>query len=279
VDGRGPVECALKACIAKGTERYEFPDKKRVDASYTHNLQELVKLAGLEGLRLERAGNAIWPAYSPPLCAPNVPRLTSIRKRKAAFCGSSASLLTNEASTVRTPDVVEFAVSPQVGQAVLAFARSYSSSDPKFSAGGQAAPPAPPAKLSHRKEWLSPFSPPGRNCGAISGVLTVVDSASRVAKWKAQIESLHAEMDGLREKYPQLVQHLERFRTFPPAHPTTPAGAGARVRREGRPSRSAGTSDGSAPEDGREFQGFTAAQELNAKAEAVAKALRQRLVE
>jgi hypothetical protein len=31
--------------------------------------------------------------------------------------------------------------------------------------------------------------------------------------------------------------------------------------------------------DGREFQGFTAAQELNAKAEAVAKALRQRLVE
>ena len=23
------VECALKACIAKGTRRYEFPDKKR----------------------------------------------------------------------------------------------------------------------------------------------------------------------------------------------------------------------------------------------------------
>jgi hypothetical protein len=31
-------------------------------------------------------------------------------------------------ATVRTPDVVEFAVSPQVGQAVLAFARSYSNS-------------------------------------------------------------------------------------------------------------------------------------------------------
>jgi hypothetical protein len=30
----------------------------------------------------------------------------------------------------RTPDVVKFAVSPQVGQAVLAFARSYSSSGP-----------------------------------------------------------------------------------------------------------------------------------------------------
>jgi hypothetical protein len=38
----------------------------------------------------------------------------------------------------RLPDVVEFAMSPQVGQAVLAFARSHSSSDPKFSAGGQA---------------------------------------------------------------------------------------------------------------------------------------------
>ena len=32
------VECALKACIAKATLRHEFPDKKRVDLSYTHNL-------------------------------------------------------------------------------------------------------------------------------------------------------------------------------------------------------------------------------------------------
>jgi HEPN domain len=29
------VECALKACIAKGTRRYEFPDKKRVEDSYS----------------------------------------------------------------------------------------------------------------------------------------------------------------------------------------------------------------------------------------------------
>jgi len=42
------VECALKACIAKSTRRYDFPDKQRVDASYTHSLRELVKLAGLE---------------------------------------------------------------------------------------------------------------------------------------------------------------------------------------------------------------------------------------
>jgi hypothetical protein len=32
------VECALKACIAKRTERHEFPEKKRVIESYSHNL-------------------------------------------------------------------------------------------------------------------------------------------------------------------------------------------------------------------------------------------------
>lgn len=42
------VECALKVCIAKETQRYEFPEKKRVDASYTHNLKELVKTARLQ---------------------------------------------------------------------------------------------------------------------------------------------------------------------------------------------------------------------------------------
>ena len=42
------IECALKACIAKGTQRYEFPDKKRVDSSHSHNLLELLRIAGLE---------------------------------------------------------------------------------------------------------------------------------------------------------------------------------------------------------------------------------------
>jgi hypothetical protein len=41
-----------------------------------------------------------------------------------------AGYLLQAGFTVRTPDVVESAVSPQVGQAVLAFARSYSSSGP-----------------------------------------------------------------------------------------------------------------------------------------------------
>ncbi len=42
------VECGLKACIAKRTKQYDFPDKKSVDASYTQDLAKLVKVAGLE---------------------------------------------------------------------------------------------------------------------------------------------------------------------------------------------------------------------------------------
>jgi HEPN domain-containing protein len=42
------VECALKACIAKETQRYEFPEKKRVNASHTHDLKELVRIAELQ---------------------------------------------------------------------------------------------------------------------------------------------------------------------------------------------------------------------------------------
>ena len=42
------VECALKACIARKTARYEFPDSARVNACHTHDLSELVKQAGLE---------------------------------------------------------------------------------------------------------------------------------------------------------------------------------------------------------------------------------------
>lgn len=41
------VECALKACIAKSTERYEFPDKARVNSSYTHDLDQLLDVARL----------------------------------------------------------------------------------------------------------------------------------------------------------------------------------------------------------------------------------------
>ncbi len=43
------VECALKACIAKKTRRHDFPaDAKHAGRVYSHDLTELLKLAGLD---------------------------------------------------------------------------------------------------------------------------------------------------------------------------------------------------------------------------------------
>jgi len=39
---------ALKACIAKATRRHEFPDRKKAEASYKHDLRELVRAAKLD---------------------------------------------------------------------------------------------------------------------------------------------------------------------------------------------------------------------------------------
>lgn len=41
------VECALKACIAKRTREHDFPEKS-ANRYYTHDLEELLKLAKLE---------------------------------------------------------------------------------------------------------------------------------------------------------------------------------------------------------------------------------------
>jgi len=41
------VECALKACIAKQTNRYDFPNKRLAAESWTHDLEKLVQLAGI----------------------------------------------------------------------------------------------------------------------------------------------------------------------------------------------------------------------------------------
>jgi HEPN domain-containing protein len=49
------IECALKACIARTTQRHDFPDKKSVDASYTHDLNALIKVANLESARVQEA--------------------------------------------------------------------------------------------------------------------------------------------------------------------------------------------------------------------------------
>jgi len=51
------VECALKACIAKTTVRYDFPAKDRVVSSHTHNLYNLVRLAGMESILTTRNQN------------------------------------------------------------------------------------------------------------------------------------------------------------------------------------------------------------------------------
>ena len=42
------IECALKACIAKQTNLYDFPDKSFAQKSYTHDLLDLLDLAGLK---------------------------------------------------------------------------------------------------------------------------------------------------------------------------------------------------------------------------------------
>jgi hypothetical protein len=42
------VECALKACIAKQVQQYDFPDKKLANESHTHNLIKLIKIANLD---------------------------------------------------------------------------------------------------------------------------------------------------------------------------------------------------------------------------------------
>jgi len=58
------VECALKACIAKRTKRHDFPDKKTVDASFTHNLRDLIRVASLELDRLQQAkADAVFRNY------------------------------------------------------------------------------------------------------------------------------------------------------------------------------------------------------------------------
>ncbi len=41
------VECALKACIARKTKRFDFPDRQRVNESWTHSLEALLRTADL----------------------------------------------------------------------------------------------------------------------------------------------------------------------------------------------------------------------------------------
>ncbi len=42
------LECALKVCIAKQVNQYDFPNKQLANQSHTHNLTELLGVAGLK---------------------------------------------------------------------------------------------------------------------------------------------------------------------------------------------------------------------------------------
>ena len=42
------VECALKACVAKQIKEHDFPDKQLVLDSYTHNLDQLLRISGVK---------------------------------------------------------------------------------------------------------------------------------------------------------------------------------------------------------------------------------------
>jgi HEPN domain-containing protein len=59
------VECALKACIAKRTKAEEFPPKRKVvEDCYSHDLNTLLRVAGLEGARdAEAKANAAFEVY------------------------------------------------------------------------------------------------------------------------------------------------------------------------------------------------------------------------
>lgn len=51
------VECALKACIAKQTNKLDFPDKVLAQKAYTHDLEVLMGLSGLKpAFEADRAG-------------------------------------------------------------------------------------------------------------------------------------------------------------------------------------------------------------------------------
>jgi len=41
------IECALKACVAKQVKRYDFPDKKIAIEAFTHDIEKLIRVAGL----------------------------------------------------------------------------------------------------------------------------------------------------------------------------------------------------------------------------------------
>jgi hypothetical protein len=57
------VECGLKACIARRTNRHDFPDKKLALESHTHELWQLIRAAGLDAaLKTYMTADALFSA-------------------------------------------------------------------------------------------------------------------------------------------------------------------------------------------------------------------------
>jgi HEPN domain-containing protein len=55
------VECALKACVARRVQQHDFPDLKTVQQSYTHKLEQLVGVAGIQQqLTQQSAANQLF---------------------------------------------------------------------------------------------------------------------------------------------------------------------------------------------------------------------------
>jgi hypothetical protein len=57
------VENALKSCIARTAQRHEFPDRGRTNRIYSHDLEALLKEAGLLQ-QLRSAGPAVQDAWA-----------------------------------------------------------------------------------------------------------------------------------------------------------------------------------------------------------------------
>jgi HEPN domain-containing protein len=57
------IECALKSTLARTIQRYEFPDLERTRRAYTHNLEVLLKLSGLD-TKLDESEPQIQAAWA-----------------------------------------------------------------------------------------------------------------------------------------------------------------------------------------------------------------------
>jgi hypothetical protein len=63
---------------------------------------------------------------------------------------------------------------------------------------------------------------------AVNEASTFIEPEKRVAKWKGEIETLKAEMMALQDRYPKLVENVQRFWTFrDPKAPNTPVAPNA----------------------------------------------------